>query len=82
MYKWLRNFDNWQTPVYIWLVSVNVLFLTKGFAQIPTLNTKPNVNTNMPIENRSPIKSPNPPISSGKMAPPMIAVQRIPAKEP
>src|ERR1039458_4176371 len=59
-----------------------VWFWTSGRAQKPTPRIQPKVTYNSNRPARSPRWSPIWPIQSGTMAPPMIAVQRIPAKAP
>ena len=59
-----------------------VLFLMSGLAQIPMLNTYPRVRKRNIMAYRSPNLSARPPMISGTTAPPIIPVQRIPAKVP
>jgi len=54
----------------------------RGFAQKPVLKIKASGKNKKHRADRSPTASPNQPMMSGKMAPPIIPVTNIPEIEP
>ena len=63
--------------------SLNIVTLViNGFAQNPMLKIYPSVKYKKIIPKRKPNISPSTPTINGTIAPPIIAVQRIPENEP